>query len=290
MGKKYLETKEKSLESSVLGIWQEAAKKADELDEAKFSPKEIKMAIGVASDKRYAGGNMTGAVKAIEKMKKGLSDHPQVKAVLRRQNEAKLDPVNKKALKKDFDDRKDKDIDNDGDVDSSDKYLAKRRKAVSKAIAKEENELDEKKANFLRLTFNSPADVKKVEKWISNNLGDSNPGFTGMYREGQKSIAFEDIDDAEDLMKKLKNARFKFKVDHREENELDVIENTMAKVREFKIQDMKSALAQVWGMEEGKNPFKKEEEEKEKPVITKGGKTLTGKKPAEIDVKPKLKA
>ena len=70
MGKKYLETKEKSLESSVLGIWQEAAKKADELDEAKFSPKEIKMAIGVASDKRYAGGNMTGAVKAIEKMKK----------------------------------------------------------------------------------------------------------------------------------------------------------------------------------------------------------------------------
>tara|TARA_B110000438_G_C15559824_1_gene540665 strand:- start:89 stop:790 length:702 start_codon:yes stop_codon:yes gene_type:complete len=232
---------------------------------------------------------MTGAVKAIEKMKKGLSDHPQVKAVLRRQNEAKLDPVNKKALKKDFDDRKDKDIDNDGDVDSSDKYLAKRRKAVSKAISKEENELDEKKANFLRLTFNSPADVKKVEKWISNNLGDSNPGFTGMYREGQKSIAFEDIGDAEDLMKQLKNARFKFKVDHREENELDVIENTMAKVREFKIQDMKAALAQVWGMEEGKNPFKKEEEEKEKPVITKGGKTLTGKKPAEIDVNPKIK-
>ena len=138
MGKKYLETKENSLESSVLGIWQEAAKKADELDEAKFSPKEIKMAIGIASDKRYAGGNMTGAVKAIEKMKRGLSDHPQVMAVLKRQNEAKLDPVNKKALKKDFDDRKDKDIDNDGDV-SSDKYLAKRRKAVSKAIAKEEN-------------------------------------------------------------------------------------------------------------------------------------------------------
>ena len=59
-----------------------------ELDEAKFSPKEIKMAIGIASDKRYAGGNMTGAVKAIEKIHKGLSDHPQVRAVLKRQNEA----------------------------------------------------------------------------------------------------------------------------------------------------------------------------------------------------------
>ena len=52
-----------------------------------FSPKQIKMAIGIASDKRYAGGNMTGAVQAIEKIKKGLSDHPQVRAVLQRQNE-----------------------------------------------------------------------------------------------------------------------------------------------------------------------------------------------------------
>ena len=58
-----------------------------ELDEG-FSPREIKMAIGIASDPRYAKGNMTGAVTAIEKMKKGLSDHPQVAAVLRRQNES----------------------------------------------------------------------------------------------------------------------------------------------------------------------------------------------------------
>jgi len=56
------------------------------LDEG-FSPREIKMAIGIASDPRYAKGNMTGAVNAIEKMKKGLSDHPQVAAVLKRQNE-----------------------------------------------------------------------------------------------------------------------------------------------------------------------------------------------------------
>jgi len=56
------------------------------LDEG-FSPKEIKMAIGIASDPRYAKGNMTGAVNAIEKMKRGLSDHPQVVAALKRQNE-----------------------------------------------------------------------------------------------------------------------------------------------------------------------------------------------------------
>ena len=48
-----------------------------------------------------------------------------------------MDPVNKKALKKDFDDRDDKDIDNDGDVDGSDEYLHKRRKAVGKAMKKD---------------------------------------------------------------------------------------------------------------------------------------------------------
>ena len=48
-----------------------------------------------------------------------------------------LDAVQPDAVKKKFKDRKDKDIDNDGDVDSTDKYLHKRRKAVSKAIEKE---------------------------------------------------------------------------------------------------------------------------------------------------------
>ncbi len=53
-----------------------------------------------------------------------------------------MDKVQPKALKKKFKDRKDKDIDNDGDVDSSDRYLHKRRKAVSKAIKKEESIFD----------------------------------------------------------------------------------------------------------------------------------------------------
>lgn len=46
-----------------------------------------------------------------------------------------MDPVNKDAVKKKFDDRKDKDIDNDGDTDSTDKYLHKRRAAISKATS-----------------------------------------------------------------------------------------------------------------------------------------------------------
>ena len=59
------------------------------------------------------------------------------------QTEKKLDAVNPVAVKKKFDDRKDKDIDNDGDVDSSDKFLHKKRKAISKAVKDEEVEVKE---------------------------------------------------------------------------------------------------------------------------------------------------
>ena len=58
-----------------------------------FSKKEIKMAIGIASDPRYKGGNYTGAFNAIEKIKKGLAKHPQVAAVLKRQNEEIFEKV-----------------------------------------------------------------------------------------------------------------------------------------------------------------------------------------------------
>ena len=47
--------------------------------------------------------------------------------------EKKLDPVGKE----------DGDVDNDGDKDSSDSYLMKRRKAIAKAIKKEEVEKEE---------------------------------------------------------------------------------------------------------------------------------------------------
>jgi hypothetical protein len=63
--------------------------------------------------------------------------HSYVEGEMRRtgmKEETKLDPVNKSELKKKFHARKDKDIDNDGDVDSSDEYLHNRRKAISKNV------------------------------------------------------------------------------------------------------------------------------------------------------------
>ena len=76
MGKKYMETRDGSLESSILGVWQSAA----ELQEKRVS----------------------------ETNKNDKSDDGEG-----------LDAVQPKAVKKKFDNRKDKDIDNDGDTDDS---------------------------------------------------------------------------------------------------------------------------------------------------------------------------
>jgi hypothetical protein len=57
-----------------------------ELEEA-ITSKDIKMAVGVVKDKRYAGGNMTGAVSTLEKIKKNLSNHPRVQQALKTANE-----------------------------------------------------------------------------------------------------------------------------------------------------------------------------------------------------------
>lgn len=72
--------------------------KEETLDEATPTKKQVKMAIGIARDKRYAGGNMTGAVKTMDKINKGLAQHPKVADELRKQNEEteQLDEVSRK--------------------------------------------------------------------------------------------------------------------------------------------------------------------------------------------------
>ena len=52
-----------------------------------FSSQQIKMAYGILNDPRYKQGNYSGAVRAIEKIAKGLSNHPDVANALRRANE-----------------------------------------------------------------------------------------------------------------------------------------------------------------------------------------------------------
>ena len=114
----YLKRKKGSLESSILSVWTEAAKKTE--------GNAFGMALQNAKEKgekTFVVGGKTYDVK---------------------KEQEKMDKVNKVALGKKFKDRKDKDIDNDGDVDDSDEYLHKRRQTVSKAIKKENYEVGTK--------------------------------------------------------------------------------------------------------------------------------------------------
>ena len=114
--------------------------------------------------------------------------------------EKKLDPVNPKAVKKKFDDRKDKDIDNDGDVDSTDKYLHKRRKAISKAVKNErvtDVGVDQAKRDLKHAKIQKKiSDVKKEETELDEAK------FQVNYSKGgklfSKTINAKDEDDAEE--------------------------------------------------------------------------------------------
>ena len=64
-----------------------AMKEEVELDEAKFTDKQIKMAYGILNDPRWKGGNMTAIVKKLEQIAKGLSKHPGVQKALQATNE-----------------------------------------------------------------------------------------------------------------------------------------------------------------------------------------------------------
>lgn len=223
MGKKYLDTKEGSLEQSVLGVWQTA------IDEGE--------------------ARMDGRTKQYK-------EH-RAKLEARRAKSEKLDPVGKE----------DGDIDNDGDKDSTDKYLAKRRKAISKAIKKdkkEETDLEEgpfspksskiqtKVAPAVR-TFKS----KEKPKSKKEEVEESYEIGTDEYRKHT-----QDVTPGEDG------------------EWVDAVKN--------KNESMREALAKVWNTTEDKNPFKKEAK-KDLTKEVKDGKTMTGKKIASVDINPIIK-
>ena len=131
-----------------------------------------------------------------------------------------LDPVNKDAVKKKFKDRKDKDIDNDGDVDSSDKYLHKRRKAISKAMKEMTDAieaLDERRrdySNFIPFPDKALTDFAKRAKKAGLDFDQYTKFVKGTFKdgadEGRAIIKGREIfKDKEDGRKKLSGAEAK---------------------------------------------------------------------------------
>ena len=94
-----------------------------------------------------------------------------------------MDPVDKKELKGKHADRDDKDIDNDGDADSSDKYLHKRRKAITKNVKgdKDDVEMNPKKtkgnanADNMTVESHSPVYARILENRAAHTKGATDP-------------------------------------------------------------------------------------------------------------------
>ena len=175
--------------------------------------------------------------------------------------------------------------------------------AMKKGPVKEETELDEDKLPDMRDALMQVRAEKPVD--LSEHKGDKphkHPHPPVDEASGDKE-AYQKFFNA--ALKKFKvDSPADFKSDEEKKKFYDYIDKNWEgddekaeQVKEFKIQSMKDALAQIWGMEEGKNPFaehkgtkphKHPHEEDQDEENEKRTKTETGKKPAAIDLKPKI--
>jgi hypothetical protein len=118
-----------------------------------------------------------------------------------------LDAVQPKAVKKKFDDRKDKDIDNDGDVDSSDKFLHKRRKAVSKSMG----EALVSVAESVRMMWDEAAKKTEAQDMEQDKDGDGMDDDGKAKKTAKKTDSGKDMTEIETSVKmpKIKNEKNK---------------------------------------------------------------------------------
>ena len=87
----------KTIKSMTQALAEARAYRDPVVEDKGFSSQQIKMAYGILNDPRYKQGNYSGAVRAIDKIAKGLSDHPDVANALKRANE-ELDKDDEKSV------------------------------------------------------------------------------------------------------------------------------------------------------------------------------------------------
>ena len=304
--------------------------------------------LGDSGNKGYNEYEISGPQSKIDAASKKLN--------LQASYHEKLDPVNKSAAKKKFDDRKDKDIDNDGDVDSSDKFLHKRRKAIGKALnnaddfkphmmydpktgkgyeaKKMDDHLRMKKMGYTHEKPKmegledspNPANSQHLcaKNVVHEEWGEGNP-VHGQHADPDENgdIAWYDVIFEHGVEKgvsinelkvtkaeshhhgKVNSSKKPKKKDMEENYGIGTPENTKAKLdatpgqssdewqqqvdtMQKKNISMREALAKMWGVDEGHNPFDKKEEKK----YNKGKnetKTMTGKPMTKVSVDPDMK-
>jgi hypothetical protein len=145
--------------------------------------------------------------KAIEDMKKTKAYKDMVAAVRKKFDEA-LDPVG----------QEDADIDNDGDTDKSDKYLHKRRKAISKAISTQKEALDP--VGQEDADIDNDGDEDKTDKYLHNRrkaIGKAikkksvKEGFSN-WRQDLSEVIGDIETETESQIKEKKNIKNKVKI------------------------------------------------------------------------------
>ena len=311
-----------------------------------FSPKEIKMAIGIAGDPRYKGGNMTGAVKAIEKIKDGLSDDPKVAAALKKMNEGSKEEYQKffNATLKKFkidspadlksDEEKKKFfnyIDKNYTGEKDEAYIASMRETKKWAGLSEmaykpgsfkdtkaqekgakaldglikTGGLDKKDFQKARGLYVQAADAgsrNKLKNFIFNLDTEPKEAIMDVIGRNDPSTFLQMYPDAKEG-EPLTTTAFKHRSMKSENYGIGTPENTKSKlnatpgqsVDDWKQQvevmhkkqaSMREALAKVWGVDEGHNPFDNKKEEKK---AKKEDKTMTGKPMTKIKVDPDMK-
>ncbi|SVC30971.1 uncharacterized protein METZ01_LOCUS283825 [marine metagenome] len=187
-----------------------------------------------------------------------------------------LDKVKPKALKKKFKDRKDKDIDNDGDVDASDKYLHKRRKAVSKAISKEDMAGSVKREASVTAATGDDEMAKKRRHDYEMKWGRKKALTRPTLTKPRKPAASENYDVGTPENTKAKLEATPGQSEEEWEEQVETIQKKNSSMRE--------RLAQIWGMDEGSNPFAPQKKKEEKTPK----KTMTGEPVTKVKVDPKI--
>ena len=116
------------------------SEEVEQLEEGTPTKKQVKQAIGIARDKRYAKGNVSGAVKAMDKVNKGLAQHPAVSKELKKQNEN----FNFKDLRHQLDELSPKTL--GSYAQKSVRDLEKRDRAMGKATQRDRTVVDPEKS------------------------------------------------------------------------------------------------------------------------------------------------
>ena len=258
---KYLDTKKDSLEQSILGVWQTAIEEKEEVEESPFSSKS----------------------KVLDKMKfptTGVKDMGKKPKPARktRKEEVKLEEGSKEEYQKFFNAAMKKfGIDSPADLKSDEE----KKKFFDYVDKNYKGEKDEEVQKLHQQLF---PETKLKEGKMSQ--------IDQMLKDGKSAeeIAKKLRLDVKAL-KKIIGESYEIGTDEYRKHTEDVTpgeSGEWTKLINQKSESMREALAKVWGVSEGKSPFKKEEK-KSLTKEVKDGKTMTGKKIASVDINPTIK-